>query len=169
MIRRFMGESVHRVDQKGRVSVPAQFRRKLEVDDPDCAQGLNPNLVLIYGLYGGRCLEGYSVLTFGELNDSISRMPRFSEDRKILERIINTKSLFTQLDENGRFVLPARLREQVGIGDEAYFAGMGDRFQVWAPDAYAADEAGIAEDLAAPGREQDLLGRLDSAAGGDGS
>src|ERR687891_2589548 len=144
-----MGESVHKVDQKGRVSVPAQFRRKLEVDDPDCAQGLNPNVVLIYGLYGGRCLEGYSVLTFGELNDSISRMPRFSEDRKILERIINTKSLFTQLDENGRFVLPARLREQVGIGDEAYFAGMGDRFQVWAPDAFAADEAGIAADLAA--------------------
>jgi MraZ protein len=160
-----MGESVHKVDQKGRVSVPAQFRRKLEADDPDYDKHENPTpaVVLIYGLHRGVCLEGYSMLTFGELNDSISAMSRFSEDRKALERIVNTKALFTQVDETGRIVLPQRLREQIGIGDEAYFAGMGDRFQVWSPEAYAADEARLVQALEAPGREQALLERLDEA------
>ena len=126
-------------------------------------------MVLIYGLHGGGCLEGYSMRTFGELNESISRMPRFSEDRKALERIINTKAHVTQVDETGRIVLPDRLRRQIGATDEVYFAGMGDRFQVWSPEGFAADEAGLAGDLAAPGREATLLGRLGGEAGGDPS
>jgi MraZ protein len=160
-----MGESVHKVDQKGRVSVPVQFRRKLEADDPDFDRADNPTpaLVLIYGLHGGVCLEGYSMETFGELNDSISRQGRFSDERTALERIVNTKALFTQVDETGRIVLPQRLRDQIGVTDEAYFAGMGDRFQIWAPGAYAAEETRLADALSEPGREQTLLGLLDGA------
>ena len=39
---RFRGESVHKVDQKGRVSVPASFRRVIEEGDPDWGAGVNP-------------------------------------------------------------------------------------------------------------------------------
>jgi MraZ protein len=163
--RHFMGESVHKVDQKGRVSVPVQFRRKLEADDPDFDRADNPTpaVVLIYGLHGGVCLEGYSMETFGELNESIARQGRFSAERTQLERIVNTKAYFTQVDESGRIVLPQRLREQIGVTDEAYFAGMGARFQIWSPAGYAAEEARMAESLAEPGREQSLLGLLDGA------
>ena len=33
-------------------------------------------------------------------------------------------------------MLPQRLREKFGLDDEALFAGMGERFQIWAPEAY---------------------------------
>ena len=139
MIRRFRGESVHKVDQKGRVSVPAPFRRVLEEGDPDWAPGQNPNLVLIYGMPGNNCLEGYSIEGANRLDEKISRMPTFSPARRALERLLNTQSIYAQVDENGRIVLPQRLREMFGLGEEALFAGMGEHFQIWAPVDYARD------------------------------
>ena len=41
-----------------------------------------------------------------------------------------------QLDETGRIVLSLRLKEKVGIRDEAIFAGMGEKFQIWEPNNY---------------------------------
>jgi MraZ protein len=147
VIRRFRGESVHKVDQKGRVSVPAPFRRVLEEGDPDWKEGLAPNFVIIYGRPGRRCLEGYSIRAIGEIDELIAGLPRFSREREMVERFINTRSVYAQVDENGRVLLPAKLREMIGLGDEALFAGMGDKFQIWAPEAFAEDEARIAAEL----------------------
>ena len=125
MTRRFRGESVHKVDQKGRVSVPAAFRRVLEEGDPDWTEGLAPNLVLIYGMPSGNCIEGYTVDGANRLDDKVARLPTFSRERRALERLLSTKSVYAQVDENGRIVLPQRLREEFGLETEAYFAGMG--------------------------------------------
>ena len=48
-MRRFRGEAENKVDAKGRISIPAPFRRILEEGDPDWSSGLNPNLVIVYG------------------------------------------------------------------------------------------------------------------------
>jgi len=61
---------------------------------------------------------------------------RFSKDREMLERFINTQSTYMQLDETGRIVLSNRLKEKIGIKDEAIFAGMGEKFQIWEPKNY---------------------------------
>ena len=94
MLRRFRGESVHKVDQKGRVSVPAPFRRVLEEGDPDWAERLNPNLVLIYGMPSGHCLEGYTIEGAARLDEKVSRLPTFSKERRALERLLNTQSIY---------------------------------------------------------------------------
>ncbi len=166
MIRRFRGESVHKVDQKGRVSVPAPFRRVLEEGDPDWTEGLAPNLVLIYGMPSGHCLEGYTVEGAAKLDEKVSRLPTFSRERRALERLLNTQSVYAQVDENGRIVLPQRLREMFGLETEAYFAGMGERFQIWAPEAYRADMDSIdawRSDLAEDADPFALLDAMDRA------
>ena len=48
-MRRFRGEAENKVDSKGRVSIPAPFRRVLEEGDPDWSNGVNPNFVIVYG------------------------------------------------------------------------------------------------------------------------
>ena len=136
MIRRFRGESLHKVDAKGRVSVPAAFRRVLEEGDPEFTGGSYPNFVVVYGGVRGNCLEGYTISSITKVDKLISKLPRFSSDREILERFINTQSTYMQLDENGRIVLSYRLKEKIGIRDEAIFAGMGEKFQIWEPNNY---------------------------------
>jgi MraZ protein len=161
-MRRFRGESVHKVDQKGRVSVPAPFRRVLEEGDPDWTEGLNPNLVLIYGMPSGNCLEGYTIEGAARLDEKVSRLPTFSKERRALERLLNTQSVYAQVDENGRIVLPQRLRETFGLEAEALFAGMGERFQIWAPGAYRADMAAIDDWRAGLGEGEDPFALLDA-------
>ena len=136
MIRRFRGESLHRVDAKGRVSVPAAFRRVLEEGDPDFSRESSPNFVIVYGGVRGACLEGYTISSISKVDKLISKLPRFSKDREMLERFINTQSTYMQLDETGRIVLSHRLKEKIGVGDEAIFAGMGEKFQIWEPKNY---------------------------------
>ena len=136
MIRRFRGESLHKVDIKGRVSVPAPFRRVLEDGDPEFKTGNNPNFVIVYGGVKTPCLEAYTIKSISIVDQLISKLPRFSREREILERFINTQSLYIQLDENGRIVLPPRLKSLVYIEGEAIFAGMGEKFQIWEPKTY---------------------------------
>ena len=143
MIRRFRGESVHKVDQKGRVSVPAPFRRVIEEGDPDWASGQNPTFILIHGMPSGNCLDCFTIEGAGKLDDKVSKMGSFSKERRALERLLNTQSSYGQVDENGRIVLPQRLREMFALDEEALFAGMGEHFQIWAPNAYREDMAGI--------------------------
>ncbi len=146
MARRFRGESVHKVDGKGRVSIPAAFRRVLEEGDPDWVSGANPNFVIVYGLESESCLVGYTIEGIDALDAQVSKMP-YGRAKKLLERKLSTQATYAQVDENGRIVLPAKLREKFGIASEAVFAGMNDKFQIWNPEAYDADMDDLGEDL----------------------
>ena len=54
----------------------------------------------------------------------------------------------------------------VGLEDEALFAGMGDKFQIWTPEAYAEDEARIAAETGADDADPfELLDRMMRGAG----
>lgn len=143
MARRFRGESVHKVDAKGRVSIPAPFRRVLEEGDPDWTEGLHPNLVMIHGRDEMKCLECYSIAGMEELDDLVSNLPRFDEDRQYLEIVLSNNSSYAQVDENGRIVLSAKLRELIGATDEVVFSGLGEKFQIWRPATFAEHKAAI--------------------------
>ncbi|MFC4732970.1 division/cell wall cluster transcriptional repressor MraZ [Salipiger abyssi] len=144
---RFRGESRHKVDSKGRVSIPASFRRVLEAGDPDWVEGLNPNFVIVYGDQRRKYLECYTIDEIEAVEDRISRMKRGSKKRRILERLFSTQSITTSVDETGRIVLPAKLREKIGLSGEAQFASNVDTFQIWEPEAYEADLAETEEEL----------------------
>jgi len=134
--RRFRGKSVHKVDAKGRVSIPASFRRVLEEGDPDWRSGENPQLVLVHGSKDGRCIEGYSIKSMDEVDDLIEALPHFSDEREYFETILGTDSDYASVDENGRMVLSAALRKMIGVAKDAVFVGKGNRFQIWKPSAY---------------------------------
>lgn len=137
----FRGDGLHKVDAKGRVSIPALFRRVLEATDPDWTDGLNANFVIVFGDHRRKYLECYSMEAISEVDDIIKAKPRGSKGRKILENMYYGQSLPTSVDETGRIVLPARLRQKIGLENEAYFIASGDTFQIWNPATYEEVEA----------------------------
>ncbi|MDG1130723.1 division/cell wall cluster transcriptional repressor MraZ [Seohaeicola saemankumensis] len=145
MVRRFRGESQHKVDGKGRVSIPALFRRVLEAGDPNWTEGLNPELVIVYGDHRRKFLECYTMEAIAEVDAKIAALPRGGMQRKMLERMFHGQSYPTSVDETGRIVLPAKLRAKIGIEDEAFFIAAGDTFQIWKPETYETEELARAE------------------------
>ncbi len=143
---RFRGESHHKVDGKGRVSIPASFRRVLEAGDPNYTDGLNPELVIVYGDKRRKYLECYTMQAIEEVDDKIEALPRGSVERKMLQRLFNGQSHATSVDETGRLVLPSKLRQKIGLTGEAFFIGAGDTFQIWEPGTYDAEELSATEE-----------------------
>lgn len=136
MGRRFRGEYTFKVDSKGRVSIPAPFRRVIEAGDPDYTEGLRPQFVLVYGDDSQTYLEGYTIDEARALEDKINRLPNSPLKRRLIKDKI-TLSHDSEIDPDGRLVLPARLREKTGLDKEAVFEGTLNTFRIWAADAYA--------------------------------
>jgi MraZ protein len=136
VVRRFRGEFHQKVDGKGRVSIPAGFRRVLENGDPAWSEGKSPEFVIVYGDHRRQYLECYTMDAAAEVDAQIAVLPRGSMERRMLERLFNGQSLLSSIDETGRVVLPAKLRTKIGLDETAYFIATGDTFQIWKPETF---------------------------------
>ncbi|MCB5410114.1 division/cell wall cluster transcriptional repressor MraZ [Pseudogemmobacter faecipullorum] len=143
MAEAFRGEFYQKVDAKARVSIPASFRRVLEAGDP-AFDGARPRVVMVYGGGASRqFVECYTISQMRLLEDRIRNMASGTPARKALERNYITLSQTVEVDEDGRIVLPAKVREKTGMSDagEACFAGALDTFQIWKREDYDAEMA----------------------------
>jgi MraZ protein len=138
--RRFRGSFHQKVDSKGRVSIPASFRRVIEEGDPDWTEGLRPNLVLVYGMDNQKRLDCYTITAIEDIEDRIDMMQPGSPQRETLEFTFHGHASDVQIDEDGRIVLPQRLRDKLELepNEAAFFIAKGDHFQIWKEDTFVA-------------------------------
>ena len=140
----FIGESVHKVDSKGRVSIPSDFRAVLQEHDPDYNPARGARVVVNYAKYKSKTfLQCYTVGSFGALAQQILAMPAGATDKARLQALFISKAHPAMVDETGRMVLPAKCRDPFGISDEAVFMAAGDTFKILTPQAYEAEMAAL--------------------------
>ncbi len=132
----FRGEFDQKVDKKGRMSIPSDFRAVLTDGDPRCPENPLPRLVVLHGPHIKDCLHVYTIEAMEEIEEGIKRLPRGSAERKKASRKILGKSWETEVDKDGRIVLPQRLREQIGLDGLATMTAMGDYFELWDATTY---------------------------------
>jgi MraZ protein len=142
---RFVANVVLRLDAKGRVSIPAQFRSVLNRDGFD-------------GLYCYPALDrpaidcgGNALMT--EIESLIARYPAFSEEREQLAIALYGTSETVKLDGTGRVTLSDQLKAHAGITDQAAFVGLGHKFQIWEPGRFRSELAEATEKVRALKRE----------------
>jgi MraZ protein len=144
----FLSTFVNKVDRKGRVSVPAPFRAAL------AGQGFQ-------GIVAYPSLTDPAIDAIGRdlLDQMIGRRFDRTLEEGDFERVLlgggGDRAVETVLamvnelpfDGEGRIVLPKSLAESAGITDRAAFAGLGTRFQIWAPEAFERHQAAAIEGL----------------------
>jgi MraZ protein len=148
LARRFRGSETYKVDAKGRVSIPAAFRRVIESCDPDWVPGNRPNIVIVYGPEQQTWIEVYTIKAIEEIDEEIDLMQRNSPDRLRLEEWMHGQALEAQIDDDGRLVLPQKVRDKIGLEGEAFFISAGDYFKIWKPETYQAHYAERSRKLA---------------------
>ena len=148
MSEAFRGEFYQKVDGKARVSIPAAFRRILDSEDVATVDNPRTRIVLIYGGKSRNFVECYSKAGADALARDIEAMPQGEKPRLRAERELITQSVTIEIDDDGRIVLPPRVREKMGFspddlsgGAEAAFAGATNRFKLYRRDTYEAELA----------------------------
>lgn len=170
MSEAFRGEFTQKVDAKARVSIPAAFRRVLEAGDPDSPR---KRIVIVYGDERRKFAECYTIAEAARLEARIRALPLGSQKRRILERNLVTLSVTLEIDDDGRIVLPGKVRDKIALsaedmvkGAEAVFAGALDTFQIWKSATYDAEILRAAqEDLANLPEDMDILSLLSDEPG----
>ena len=123
------------------MSIPADFRRVLEAGDPDYPEkNPNPRMVVLYGPHLKNCLHAYTIEDMAEIEAGIRALPRGSVDRKRASQMILSKSWETEVDRDGRIVLPKDRRAQIELDGLATMVAMGDYFEIWNAATYEAKE-----------------------------
>jgi len=119
----FRGRYDHRIDEKGRLSLPSRFRDLLikQFDD---------NLFLTSSIEQDN-LRIYPLRNWEEVEQRLSELP--SHDA-LYESLVYQASYYGHectLDSAGRVLIPQGLRERIGLGEEVTLIGKLGYIQVW--------------------------------------
>lgn len=118
----------NKIDAKGRVSIPASFRAVLAKEGAE--------EIFCYPHLDRPALEAGGSRLVEKIKAILEGFPIDSPERDEIASVYFGESEKIKVDPDGRAVLSKRLREFAGIEDTAVFVGLGDKFQIWAPEAY---------------------------------
>jgi MraZ protein len=123
----FTGEYRHSVDAKGRLAVPAKFRAQLESG-------------AFVSRWMDACLAIWPRAEWERLAAKVAALPTVENaGARLFSRFVFANAVEVVWDAQGRFVLPAYLRDAIALEGEAVIVGSLDHAEIWTPagwDAY---------------------------------
>jgi MraZ protein len=126
----FLGTHTPRLDDKGRLILPAKFREQLE-----------PGVVVTRGQE--RCLYVFPISEFERLADQLRQAPVTSKQARDYLRVFLSGASDEVVDKQGRITIPTALRTYAGLDRDVAVIGAGQRVEIWdltAWDTYLADQ-----------------------------
>ena len=126
----FLGTHAPRLDDKGRLILPAKFREQLE-----------PGVVVTRGQE--RCLYLFPAAEFERLAEQLRQAPVTSKQARDYLRVFLSGASDEVPDRQGRITIPANLRTYAGLTRDCAVIGAGQRVEIWdamAWDTYLAEQ-----------------------------
>ena len=133
-VHRFVGIVTNKLDAKNRVSIPALFRQSLANQQ---TEGL-----YCFKAVGRAALMGFGNKLFEKTESSLEGLhPIFSPNYAAQATAIYAQARHLAFDDEGRVRVPDDLITYANIRERVLFAGLGEVFEIWEPDAYYTAEA----------------------------
>ncbi|MCF8554679.1 MAG: division/cell wall cluster transcriptional repressor MraZ [Candidatus Nanopelagicales bacterium] len=119
----FLGTHTPKLDEKGRLILPAKFREPLV-----------GGLVMTKGQE--RCVVIWPNEKFDEYAESLRRRSQNNEKVRAYTRVFFSSAFDDSADKQGRVTIPAPLREWAGLDRDLVVVGADTRIEVWATVAW---------------------------------
>lgn len=116
----FMGQYLHTLDDKGRLTIPARYRDLL-AEGAYITQGFDHNLMV------------WSVPSFQAISQRVNTMSITDPTARLLRRLIFSAGEKVEVDRAGRILIPHFLRKTIELDGEAVVVGVGEYFEIWSP------------------------------------
>lgn len=129
----FLGTYAPKLDEKGRLILPAKFREEL-----------SGGVVMTRGQE--RCIYVFSTREFESMHEKIRQAPVTSKQARDYLRVFLSGASAEAPDKQNRITIPAALRNYAGLDRELTVIGAGSRAEIWDTEAW---EAYLAEQEAA--------------------
>lgn len=114
----FLGSHEHSLDDKGRIIMPAKFRRQLE-----------EGVVMV--LWLEECLAVFPGSEFEKLAERVAALPQGSKEGRAMTRILFGHAFEAVPDRQGRLTIPLKLRQLAGLERDVVAVGVKNRVEIW--------------------------------------
>lgn len=134
----FMGEFEHTIDEKARLIMPAKFR-----------EGLGERFVVTKGL--DSCLFVYPLNEWANLEAKLKALPLTNTNARAFVRFMFSGATDSELDKQGRVLLPPNLREHAKLERDVVVIGVSNRVEIWSKavwEKYSEEAGGAFEEIA---------------------
>lgn len=129
----FMDTVVNKVDAKGRVSLPADYRAIVKDTGSE---------IVCYRSLSAPCIEGCLEDLLDKLaTDMENSLDFFSQEQDDISNLVFGDAKRYPFDSTGRIMLAEKLLKHAQIKDSAVFVGKGRKFQIWNLENWTKEEA----------------------------
>ncbi|HEX8692492.1 MAG TPA: division/cell wall cluster transcriptional repressor MraZ [Longimicrobium sp.] len=122
----YLGRYEHQIDEKGRLSLPAPFRKE------------NPEQTLVLVHVFPNALTLYPEKSWAPVEQRLRELMRLQPSARPWVLSVTSNAMEVVPDKQGRILVPQRLQEAVGITGPTLVVGVMDRIELWSPDRFAA-------------------------------
>ena len=119
----FSGKYYYAVDPKGRIIIPAPFREIV-------TSNYSSKLYITNAPFD-KCLYIYPMEEWNKLQEQVRTKPRSDEAIRFFLRRVIASAVETEMDKQGRILVPAALREDANINSNVVMAGQIERIELW--------------------------------------
>lgn len=127
----FIGEYTHKIDDKGRLALPAKFRGQL-ASGGVVTRGLDHSLYL------------YTTDEWTQIAERLAALPFSNPAARQIQRMMLAGATDVVPDRQGRVSIPPHLRTYAGLGTGSHqtvVAGLYKRIEIWSAKAWSASRA----------------------------
>jgi MraZ protein len=122
----FRGSSLHTIDAKGRIIIPARFRDRIKSDE---SAG-----VMVSSMDG--CLYAYPFEEWYKIENKILSLAETSDYMRQFRRVFIGGAFECLCDKQDRILIPPTLREKAGLEKEIALVGALRHFEIWSREKW---------------------------------